>query len=648
MNSLETQVGQIFISDKRLSKSFVSLLSERVPETSAEIFSLVEIPILNPSAWPEYEKLAKSIQTVLRRNFRRDNENAFENSIAQINDELAKLAASGQTSWVGKMNACLAVRQNDNLFVSTTGKIHAYLFRDKQLADIADSPSKINPLKTFENFAVGKVAKKDFLIFTTHQLFNYISIERLKDILAKSELASACQNIAEIIKNLADETISFGTFILELGTAKEPGVESVLKFTSPAIPKPNFNFTLPAIPSFAFLTTLRRFIVKLKNFKPKGMNLKDVNPLLIAKRAKDIADIEKIKALPKAKKFFLISGAVFAVILIINIFVAIHISGSKKAASKYNSVFEDVEQKITDANSAYIYNDKAKAMELLNQAQQELATLPDNKNINDKKARATEEVTELQASIGGLKIVDVQEIGKYSGALNKLRSAGGEIFAVNTAANLFVPFKNNAFEEGFTLTGSSSNVGSNGDELIYTDNEGKIYSVDPGSKSSGQEQGQIPVGTGLVFYGSPTKAYTLDTNTDQILVSTVTNDSGAVNYLKEAVDLSQALDLAIDGSVYVLFPDRIKKFTSGQEKSFTDANLKYSNNSKIYADNGWKYIYILDPGLKKIIVLDKNGNIKAQYTSTQFTDLKDAVIDEQGKTIYILNGSSILKFQTSI
>ncbi len=653
MTSLETQVGQIFISDRRLSKSFVSLLSEKVPETNAEIFSLIEVPILNPAAWVEYEKLSKALQTILRKNFRRDNTNAFENSIAQINDELAKNAAEGQTAWVGKMNGCLAVRQGDNLFVSTTGKIHAYLFRDKQLADIADSPTKANPLKTFENFAVGKVLRKDFLIFTTTQLFNYISVERLKDIIAHAPLATACQNIAEIIRNLSDESISFGTFILELGAPKEFPVENILKFSLPIEAKslPSFKMGAFKLPPFQqYLSVITNWV---KNFKAPKINLKDVSPMLLKERAKNLADIEKIKNLPRAKKFFLASACLLLLVLIVNIFVAVHVSSAKKQQAKIDGIFTDVRSKIDDANSAYIYKDKNRSIELLNQAQQELDSI-DQKNVKpqssnlDKKNQLTEEVQSLLGSIGGVRSVNATELLNFNFSADGLKAIGNKLYLIDKQGGKISPVdsQNKTIGAEFSVNGSISAINNAGEFLYYSDSQGAIYQID--NFSTSRQAGQTTSTKSLIFYGSPLKAYALNTN-DNALTVTQVNSAGSQNtYFKQSSDVSNALDIAIDGSVYILFPDKIKKFTSGNEKPFSAPALTYSKNSRIYADNSWKYIYIMDPDAKKIVVIDKTGGIKAQYTSTQFDNLKDIVIDEVSKNIFILNSSKILNFQLPI
>ena len=54
-----------------------------------------------------------------------------------------------------------------------------------------------------------------------------------------------------------------------------------------------------------------------------------------------------------------------------------------------------------------------------------------------------------------------------------------------------------------------------------------------------------------------------------------------------------------------------------------------------------KYIYILDSGNKRVVAVDKDGYIYQQYSSPLFDDLKDFVVLEKEKKIYVLNGSII-------
>ena len=51
-----------------------------------------------------------------------------------------------------------------------------------------------------------------------------------------------------------------------------------------------------------------------------------------------------------------------------------------------------------------------------------------------------------------------------------------------------------------------------------------------------------------------------------------------------------------------------------------------------------KFLYIIDPNNQRVIILNKDGNIKDQYTSTKFNQLLDLTIDPNEQAIYLLNG----------
>ena len=54
-----------------------------------------------------------------------------------------------------------------------------------------------------------------------------------------------------------------------------------------------------------------------------------------------------------------------------------------------------------------------------------------------------------------------------------------------------------------------------------------------------------------------------------------------------------------------------------------------------------KYLYVLDPGSKRIVILTKEGVMVNQYTSEKFTDLRDIAIDETNQKAYLLSGKKI-------
>jgi hypothetical protein len=647
MANLETQVGQIHFNNKRLSKSFVSLFSEKMAESEAELYILWEVPVLNHAAWPEHEKMAALIESILKRNFKRPNPNSFENSIAQINDNLAKLAQEGHTSWVGKLNACLAVRQDHELYVATTGKIHAYLLRDGQLADIGDNDAKSTPLKAFTNFALGKVKKKDYIIFSTNQLFNYVSLERFKDLLLDMPLSAASHNIAEIIRELQDETISFGAIIVELGTNQDLIQNNITKFTEMMDQRSYKEKALAVLSQGKDLAADGLSVIKeIKLPKKESLKLESLNgwknKLLEISHLRKRSNWSKLKDLPRAKKFFLATAVIFFLLLIINVTFASK-NGQKKAElENYRNQYSQIEQKLIQTNTMLILNDQDKAIVAINEARAGLNSIPVKKELQEERQNIETQLVELERNVGKVVDAEVSTVLTLSDKeVDRIVQSDGNFYLFNRVIGKVYPLSGDRLgtETNTNLT-DLKYVSADENGLAFTDKSNSLYSLEYGNPVPARESNLTSNNVGLVLYGNPTRAYTIDQQGGQVTYLTLGGSASFANYLKQTTDLGSALDLSIDGSVYVLHSNKIQKFLSGTEQAFANPGFSYSKQSRIYSDQ--TNIYVMDPDLKRILVFDKNGGLKAQLSSSNFTELRDMAPAGDGQRIYLLNGSSLL------
>ena len=125
MEELESQIAKIQLGNNKTSRSFVHIMAERAPGSPAELYMVAELPLLNPAAEEDCERICLAIASALKRSFRRPGpENSFENAISQINDELGKLASMGQTEWIYKLNCILAAKENDDFQDGLKGTTH--------------------------------------------------------------------------------------------------------------------------------------------------------------------------------------------------------------------------------------------------------------------------------------------------------------------------------------------------------------------------------------------------------------------------------------------------------------------------------------------------------------------------------------------
>jgi DNA-binding beta-propeller fold protein YncE len=101
----------------------------------------------------------------------------------------------------------------------------------------------------------------------------------------------------------------------------------------------------------------------------------------------------------------------------------------------------------------------------------------------------------------------------------------------------------------------------------------------------------------------------------------------------------------MDGAIYVLYPNaRILKYSLGSPQNFLISGVvpEIGNVDAIYADPDNQYIYLLDKAGNRVVVVDKKGNYKAQYTSDQIAGAKSLVVSEAQKEIILLTGDKLL------
>lgn len=136
--------------------------------------------------------------------------------------------------------------------------------------------------------------------------------------------------------------------------------------------------------------------------------------------------------------------------------------------------------------------------------------------------------------------------------------------------------------------------------------------------------------------------YLLDPTAQNIwkYVTSGSEYSSAGTYIKDSTDITGAIDIAIDGSIYVLFTDRIDKFTLGEKSTFIVRGIfpTIDTNSKIATSPASEYIYISTPN--GIAVINKNGNYTNTLTNEKLTSIEKIYLSEDGKILWVLAGGA--------
>jgi hypothetical protein len=153
------------------------------------------------------------------------------------------------------------------------------------------------------------------------------------------------------------------------------------------------------------------------------------------------------------------------------------------------------------------------------------------------------------------------------------------------------------------------------------------------------------------FFGN---IYVLDASNRQIFKYAATNTgfaSQSAPYLpaNAKVDLSRAVDLAIDGDVWVLNGNgTVLRFRSGQPLAFQLSGLDtpLKNPVAIFTRAGVDSLYIADTGNQRIVEFDKNGQFVRQFKpraedGDAFAALKALFVNETKRKFYFVSGNAV-------
>lgn len=323
----------------------------------------------------------------------------------------------------------------------------------------------------------------------------------------------------------------------------------------------------------------------------------------------------KFLKLPKTnlshpKKFFLTIAFILGVVLISAIFFAAKKQEDASSKALFEQIFPEAQKKY-DEGLAVITLNKNLAREDLTFSQK---ILNENKDKFKPESKESKKISEL--------------LKKVNDAVSSLSNAGfTEAKLVDSGKSELLSFEIKNPAEFYT---------SDSNNIYFLDTAG-IYSSDKKViiKNSWEKAGGL--GTYLGNF------YVLDRNSNQIFKFASGNYEKS-NYLQETADLSKAVALTIDGSIWVLLKDgSILKFTKGKQDSFKISGLDkpFSSPSKIYTDKDIDNVYILDNGNSRIVVFNKEGIFKQQYQAPILKNATDFEVLEKEKKIFILSQGKV-------
>jgi hypothetical protein len=210
------------------------------------------------------------------------------------------------------------------------------------------------------------------------------------------------------------------------------------------------------------------------------------------------------------------------------------------------------------------------------------------------------------------------------------------VYADNKLTNLFMLNKTDGDIRGIAHISSMGN-------FVVTEN--KIYRANQSTKEFEQMTYISNADLLGLKYTDSNRIYTINKDSNQVLrisASGTNSVSAATNVLKTNVDLRDARDLAVDSEVYILFPNRLVKFTNGTQSDFQLATVSepMQDMTRLRVGN---QIYLLEPITNRVLIYSKRGELLNQVQFPELDDLNDMYVDETARELLLLNGNKVYR-----
>ncbi len=370
----------------------------------------------------------------------------------------------------------------------------------------------------------------------------------------------------------------------------------------------------------------------------------------------------RLRQVPNLSKILLAVGGIMIVLFILSIVIFKQKQTQTVFQKEYEGLIAQIEQKKSEAESDLIYGDEAKSNAAISEAQRLLATLP----IESQKQKEVHESLNngIMAIVAKLRHITIIEEPVLITDLSALQSDQINIQNIvyqNSAIYAFDSIKNGGYAinpETKEVKQSASNladIGSivrakvvNGKILIYHDKNAFVLYQD-------QKYSPFPVGlnpearvTDFTDYNG--RLYSLDALNSQIYRQPANLAGGydaGLKWLNQSYDLKDTVSMAIDLNIWLLDKKgQILKFTKGTKRDFTLNKIEpiLEEPTRLFTNDATNYLYILEPKNKRIVVTDKNGELKIQYFSESFDNLQDLIIIENEKKAFVSSDNKIYFF----
>ena len=529
----------------------------------------------------------------------------------------------------GKIEIAAVSYVSDVIYSAACGGAKVMIYRTGMLAEILDSKEKVVS-------ASGYPKEGDVLICASNLFFKSIPLGTIKASVSGKDVGYAAERLAPSVRASNVQGRLGVVFVRFAKTVddKTPVFAKQKPYKKEAVDKKKTRET------FKLSTLFSSVLKKL--------------PKTSSKRIYVRSQTENLEEVQSRKTAFTV-GFVILILLVVSIVFGVKQKTENERRKEYESVFLSAKHEFEEANEIFSLNPQ-RARELFLQSKQKISGLVSEDNGDEELNSLWDAIQQNEGVILGEYNLEpklfidltLQSDDFYGTDL----SVSNETFFVldkdaEKALSVVVESKKTQILAGPSLIDDAKHIASYSDRAFILSNE-MVFEIGDEKRDLIEKDWEGDV----MPYAYTGNFYLLDKDESEIYrYSGVGLDfSFKSSWLNESVDMNfgDVISWTIDGNIWMLTETgEILRFSMGNRVSFLAKGLSpsFTNPKQIFTHEELDYLYILDPQNRRVVVLDKEGEFKAQYVSDTIKEAVDFGISEEHKKIIILTPGKLLEIE---
>lgn len=367
------------------------------------------------------------------------------------------------------------------------------------------------------------------------------------------------------------------------------------------------------------------------------------------------------RALSKKQRIVFGISVIGGIVIVLNIAGFAMRSVNSRAQAAYTAQYNTIKEKLDGIESMIIYNNTLQARMEARNLQTLIAQFPaDNAKHKTTRTGFQKSLDDLMLKLRQLTNITpnlVVDFGSLNpNALSKLITGGGWITVLggdtHAVTSNLTTHETKSIDSPLLAVANAKTMRDAQNYIIAIEGKRLINIQMPSNAITSLDtiwSAESPVIKVLGFYNN--KLYVVDGANGGITKHepTAKGFGKGIDWLKQPQSyLAGASALAIDGSLYVGTENgSVYRYMNGAgtrvSLDLLDPQLK--TVTALYTAKDSPILFILDAVEKRVVLWDKKGTLKAQYTAAEFENAKDFAVDERAKEITVLAGVKVWKFR---